>query len=239
MTDRFRTGHSGSMGAAALAVPLDYAEPRIRSERGSYGAVATYLHRGRGAPAEGGSGDPAVHSDVVPASLTFDRVYDRWFDFVWRSVRRLGVPEASVDDAVQDVFVVVHRKLCEFEGRSSIKTWLFGIAMRVAKDQRRAASRRGPTEPLRESLVDAPCGCPMESAAQNEAVRLLHTLLDDLDDEKRAVFVMSELEQMSVPEIAETLDINVNTVYSRLRAARTAFEKAVARHKLREGGKTR
>lgn len=209
MTDRRRSGHARDMGAAALAWPTaEVASPRPHL-----------------APVE----RPRTTSDVAPAPLTFDRVYDRWFDFVWRSVRRLGVPDASVDDAVQDVFVVVHRRLGDFEGRSTIKTWLFGIAMRVAKDHRRSASRRRPTEPLRESLVDAPCGCPMERAAQNEAVRLLHALLEQLDDEKRAVFVMAELEQMSVPEIAETLDVNLNTVYSRLRAARAAFEKAVAR----------
>jgi RNA polymerase sigma-70 factor (ECF subfamily) len=179
---------------------------------------------------------PRIVSDVAPAPLTFESVYDRWFDFVWRSVRRLGVPEASVDDAVQDVFVVVHRRLADFEGRSTVKTWLFGIAMRVAKDHRRAASRRRPTEPLRESLVDAPCGCPMENAAQNEAVRLFHELLDTLDDEKRAVFVMAELEQMSAPEIAGALDVNLNTVYSRLRAARAGFERAVARHRAHEKG---
>ena len=212
MTDRRTAGHSGGMGAAALALDCYDASP------------AEPLAR------------PRVVSDVAPAPLTFESVYDRWFDFVWRTVRRLGVADASVDDAVQDVFVVVHRRLGDFEGRSSVKTWLFGISMRVAKDYRRSASRRRPTEPLRESLVDAPCGCPMENAAQNEAVQLLHELLDTLDDDKRAVFVMAELEQMSVPEIADALEVNLNTVYSRLRAARAAFEKAVSRQRAREKG---
>lgn len=211
MTDPLRDGHSGSMTAAALDLGFDLVRPPRAAEP-----------RAR------------TRSDVAPAPLTFERVYDRWFDFVWRSVRRLGVPDGSVDDAVQDVFLVVHRRLGDFEGRSSIKTWLFGIAMRVAKDHRRAAARRRPAEPLRESMVDAPRGCPHEHAAKNEAVRLLHALLDALDDEKRAVFVMAELEQMSVPEIAETLDANLNTVYSRLRAARAAFDGAVERHRARD-----
>lgn len=204
MTERVLGGHSGGMHAVAL--DLDFAaEPR-----------------------------PRTRSDVAPAPLTFERVYDRWFDFVWRSVRRLGVPEASVDDAVQDVFVVVHRRLGDFEGRSSIKTWLFGIAMRVVSDHRRAARRRRPAEPLRESLVEGPGGCPLEGAERHEAVRLLHSLLDQLDEDKRAVFVMAELEQMSVPEIADALGANLNTVYSRLRAARACFEEALARHRTRE-----
>jgi RNA polymerase sigma-70 factor (ECF subfamily) len=166
--------------------------------------------------------------------LTFEAVYDQWFDFVWRSVRRLGVPEASVDDVVQDVFLVVHRKLEGFEGRSTIKTWLFGIAMRVARDHRRARMRR-PAEPLlRESVVPDASASPLDATATKQAVELLHSLLDELEDDKRAVFVMAELEQMSAPEIAEALGVKLNTVYSRLRAARASFEMAVQRHRARD-----
>jgi RNA polymerase sigma-70 factor (ECF subfamily) len=167
---------------------------------------------------------------------SFAEVYDEYFDFIYRSVRRLGIREAAVDDAVQDVFVVVHRRLEEFEGRSSLKTWLFGIALRVVKDHRRRARRKDqPTEPLRESLVDAHEGCPHRAAQKAEAVRLLHEILDTMDDDKRAIFVMAELEQMSAPEIAEALDVKLNTVYSRLRAARALFEMGVKRHRARAG----
>lgn len=226
MTDALRRGHPGT-GAMTAALDLAYLEPS-RAPRAPQG------------PPPASPGGPAserrapTRSDVAPAPLTFERVYDRWFDFVWRSIRRLGVADAQVDDAVQDVFVVVHRRLDGFEGRSTLKTWLFGIAMRVAKDYRRAASRRRPTEPLRESLVDGPGECPMESCAKAEAVELLHALLNELEDDKRAVFVMAELEQMSVPEIAGAIEENVNTVYSRLRAGRQGFEAAVARHLARE-----
>jgi len=177
---------------------------------------------------------PAGRSTPV-VSPRFEEVYEAWFDFVWRSVRRLGVPDAAVDDAVQDVFLVVHRRLGDFEGRSTVKTWLFGIAIRVAKDHRRAARRRGPSDPLRESQLDAPDDSPMEEAAKAEALMVLHSMLDQLPDDRRAVFVMAELEQMSVPEIAEALEVNTNTVYSRLRLAREQFDKAVARGRARDG----
>jgi RNA polymerase sigma-70 factor, ECF subfamily len=165
--------------------------------------------------------------------LTLVGIYREHFHFVWRTVRRLGVPPASVDDAVQDVFVVVHRRLRDFEARSSVKTWLFGIALRVAKDHRRALRRKGGHDPLGDDLLDHRPG-PVEMVAQAEAVELLDRLLDRLSDERRAVFVLAELEQMTAPEIAEALGVGVNTVYSRLRAARADFEAAVAKLERRQ-----
>lgn len=167
---------------------------------------------------------------------SFGEVYAQWFDFVFRSVRRLGLRDAAVDDAVQDVFLVVYRRLADFEGRSSLKTWLFGITLRVVKDHRRRIVRKDqPTESLRESLVGAHEGCPDRAAQKAEAVRLIHEVLDSMDDDKRAIFVMAELEQMTAPEIAETLGVNLNTVYSRLRAARALFEMGVKRQHARDG----
>jgi RNA polymerase sigma-70 factor (ECF subfamily) len=171
---------------------------------------------------------------------SFEAVYDEHFDFVWRSVKRLGVRESAIDDAVQDVFLVVHRRLGDFEGRSSMKTWLFGIALRVAKDHRRALARKDAKgEPLRDSLPSDACACPLEETAKTEAARLVQHVLDAMDDEKRAVFVMAELEQMTAPEIAEALSVNLNTIYARLRAARAAFEDAVARYRARDGWRPR
>ena len=174
-----------------------------------------------------------LHPEVAaPAAVerpSFDEVYQLHFDFVWRSVCRLGVAERSADDAVQDVFIVVHRKLAEFEGRSSIKTWLFAIARRVAHDHRRRAQRKDRAGELPESLADEHTGSPRDAAETSEAVRVLRELLAALPDEQREVFVLAELEQMTAPEIAEAVTANVNTVYSRLRLARAAFNKAVAR----------
>jgi RNA polymerase sigma-70 factor (ECF subfamily) len=171
----------------------------------------------------------------VRTRLDFEQVYAEWFDFIWRSVRRLGVAEDSVDDVVQDVLLVLYRKLPEFEGRSTLKTWIFGIARRVVRDHRRSLSRRGPQDELRESWIDGPDGDqPAEQAARSEAAQIVHAILDELDEDKREVFVLAELEQMTAPEIAEAVDANLNTVYARLRAARQLFERAVQRHRARD-----
>jgi RNA polymerase sigma-70 factor (ECF subfamily) len=174
---------------------------------------------------------------VSTAPLELTAVYDEHFAFVWRSLRRLGVPDRLLDDAAQDVFIVVHRRLGEFEGRSTLKSWLFGIARRVAHDHRRRISRKERTEELPEMLPDPRAGTPEVEAARAQAVKVLHELLAGLDDDKREVFVLAELEQMTVPEIADAIGANVNTVYSRLRAARAAFEAAVQRHRARQGGR--
>ena len=185
------------------------------------------------APVPGGD---AGASPVLGAGAMadFERVYADHFAFVWRVVRRLGVPEASVDDVVQDVFVVVHRQLASFEGRSSLRSWLCGIARWVAKDHRRRMRRKEQGhEALPPGGLPDPAATPAESMAQAEAVKVLHALLGALDDDKREVFVMAELEQMSAPEIADAIGSNVNTVYSRLRAARATFNEAVGRHRAR------
>jgi RNA polymerase sigma-70 factor (ECF subfamily) len=170
---------------------------------------------------------------AAPPALTLTVVYETHFDFVWRSARRLGIASLHVDDVVQEVFLVVHRRLGEFEGRSSLKTWLFGITRRIVRDHRRSA-RRKPAEPL--GTFEPPDLSPAADVrmTHDEETRLLHALLDELDEDKREVFVLAELEQMSGPEIADALDVNVNTVYARLRAARAAFEQAATRYQARQ-----
>ena len=186
-------------------------------------------------------GTEAVFDQAVPGtapsrrqSLVFDDVYREHFAFVRRAAKRLGASDGSLADVVQEVFVVVHRRLGDFEGRSSVKTWLFGIALRIVRDHRRAVRRR-PVEPAVDvDTLESSANGPAENAERAEAVRVLHALLDELADERREVFVMADLEQMSMPEIAETLGINVNTAYARLRLARQEFEQALARHRARD-----
>ena len=168
------------------------------------------------------------------APLVFEAIYGEHFRGVWRTLRRLGVADAQLDDAAQDVFVVVHRRLGDFDGRS-LRGWLYAIAVRVASDYRREAERRQ-VVPLAESIADASPG-PGRASELNEAVRLLHALLAQLDIDKRTVFVLAELEQLTVPEIAEALGANLNTIYSRQRAARAQFDTALRRHRERNGSK--
>lgn len=167
--------------------------------------------------------------DTPRVTPGFDEVYTSHFDFVWRSVRRLGVPVSLLDDATQDVFVVVHRRLGDFEGRSSMKTWLFGIALRVAKDYR-VRARRHDFADVDADTLRAEAESADDTVERREAARLLDTLLTSIDEERRPVFILAELEGVAVPEIAGLLQIPLNTAYSRLRLARADFERAVGRH---------
>jgi RNA polymerase sigma-70 factor (ECF subfamily) len=156
-------------------------------------------------------------------------VYQSSAALVWRNLRRLGVPEASLEDAAQDVFLVVHRRLSEFEGRSTLRTWIFGIVLRVAARHRRKARgiavREAPISGgLNEALTAPVHEGPFERTLHKQANDLLHQVLERLDDERRALLIMVDLEQTSVAEAAEALEINLNTAYSRLRAARRSFE---------------
>ena len=176
----------------------------------------------------------AVHALAPPQAVVipaFDEVYAAHVGFVWRVLRTFGVPEAQIEDAVQDVFVVVHRRLAEWEGRAAITTWLFAIARRIAGTHRRTAARRAtrPIEPLSEALPDdrPGGGDPFAEISRAQAAATVLAILDQLDDDKRTVFALVELEQLSVPEVARMLDIKLNTAYSRLRLARAAFEAAV------------
>jgi len=162
---------------------------------------------------------------AMPARApTFDEVYAAHFAFVWRVLRTFGVAEVGIEDAVQDVFVVVHRRLGDFEGRAAITTWLFAIARRIASGYR----RRTGTDRT-EELVDDPVGTADTFAALSraQAAATVMSILERMDEDKRVVFALVELEQLTVPEVAKLLDVNLNTAYSRLRLARTAFELAV------------
>lgn len=168
---------------------------------------------------------PAINS-APDERARLSAIYREHFEFVWRSLRRLGAPEHALEDATQDVFLVAARRIDEFEGRSSIRTWLFGIAMRVVRAQRRTAWRH---QRRVDALAAAPIEAPRDPIEQRDAQRLLLTLLDQLDDDKRAVYVLAELEGMTAVEIAEGLGSNVNTIYTRLRSARQQLRAAAAK----------
>ena len=181
-----------------------------------------------------GEGLGALEAASPRVALDVAAVYQGHFDFVWRTAKRLGVQGAHVDDVVQEVFIVVHRRAAEFEGRSALRTWLFGITRRVVRDHFRTRQRK----PLDFVGSDEPPDVHMPDAEARLQTRqghaLLHALLDTLDADKREVFVLAELEQLSMPEIAEALELNLNTAYARLRAARAGFEQALVRHRARQ-----
>lgn len=204
------------------------AAPRAPDPPGARGASGPE----EGAAVSGACGEAAGEGGAGVLGA-FEDVYEEHFDFVWRTVRRLGVPSASVEDAVQDVFVVVHRRAAEFEGRSSVKTWLFGIVVHVARAHRRRRTLDAIDDP--DAVVDPRAESPHAHAEAAEARRVLHEVLDTLDDERREVFVLIELSEMTAPEAAEALGVKLNTVYSRLRAARHDFDAEVERRAARDG----
>jgi len=167
----------------------------------------------------------------VTFKVNLDVVYKQHARFVWRVLRGMGVSDSMVEDAVQDVFMVVQRRLDAFDHQYSIKTWLFEIAYRVACNYRRKAKRTRQQQPLNDQMRDR-SPSPSESVEIHQALCMLEELLDELDDDKRAVLILAEIEQMTVPEIAKVTGSNLNTVYSKLRRARMHINQALAkRHK--------
>ena len=175
-----------------------------------------------------------------PEHLACAELYEEHFDFVWRNARRLGIAESSCEDVVQEVFIVALRKLEEFEGRSSVRTWLYGILSRVVHEHRRRDRQRLVKET--EALAEAHSADPsaLEDLARKEATQLVTAILAEMDEEKRTLFVLVDLEEESVPDAARGLGVNLNTAYARLRAARTFFAEAVKRiHAQRAHGESR
>jgi RNA polymerase sigma-70 factor (ECF subfamily) len=199
-------GHSPTMASGAATA----SSPRAGNEAASAGALVP------------------TTSDPTPRQL-----YDSHFSFVWRNLRRLGVPDVILEDAAQDVFLVVHRRWDSFDSRwSSVETWLFGILLRVARNHRRSLRRRAWAIPSTGDVVEvvpSPAAGPAELVARREAVALLDRLLDSLDEDKRSIIVLVDVEQLSVPQAAEALEVNLNTAYWRLRTARTQLRKSLAR----------
>ena len=183
------------------------------------------------------SGVKSLVVESSPRAITADRerafraLYEAHVAFVWRNLRRLGVAEADAEDKVQEVFVVAHRRWDDFVDRGhGPRAWLFQIALRVASDARRHR-RRHPVDPdggfaQDRVVVDAPQAAEV---ARKQALDLLDRALETIEIGRRAVLVLHEIEQMTAPEIAKTLDIPLNTVYSRLRVARIELEQEIVR----------
>jgi RNA polymerase sigma-70 factor (ECF subfamily) len=167
---------------------------------------------------------------ISPLGAAFHDVYREHAPMVRRALRRLGVDVACLEDATQDVFVVLHRRASQFERGRKLESWLWGIARGVASTYRRSARRR---QRLSGALPrEQSTSCLDRDLARGEAAQILDRFLHDLDDDKCAVFVLADLEGRTGPEISERLHVNLNTVYARLRAARHSFQRAVAAHRV-------
>jgi RNA polymerase sigma-70 factor (ECF subfamily) len=179
---------------------------------------------------------PETESGVDLRVPELTALYEGHVDFVWRTLRRYGVPDCSLEDAVQDVFVVAYDKLGRFEGRSSLKTWIFGIARRIARDHRRGGRASSLASDHLEALVDT-AGSGAASFEQLELARMLEHALSGIDPDKREAFILVDIEELTIAEAARALGANPNTVYSRLRAARAEIERVVARSRADRPGR--
>ncbi len=181
---------------------------------------------------------PQSAAPSVGQGLTVAEVFNENVAFAWRVLRRLGVAEADADDVCQDVFVTVHRRLREFEGRSSVRTWVYGICVRTASDYRKRARTR------REVACEAPPEQGVgphqeEDLSLRQARDTLDRILDELEDDRRAVFVLYEIEELSMVDVAGVLGCPLQTAYSRLHAARREVEAALERLRAREAARAR
>jgi RNA polymerase sigma-70 factor (ECF subfamily) len=172
-----------------------------------------------------------VREGVAPAArLSFRQIFDEHASAVGRTLRYLGVPEAELTDAAQDVFLVVDRRYGEFEGRSTVATWIRQICVRVAFTYKRRRRRR------REDVVSEPPETQVEADQHADIERrqgraLLTRVLDTLDDDLRAVIVLHDIERLPMREVAEALGCPVQTAYSRRNAALEKMRRDLVRLK--------
>jgi RNA polymerase sigma-70 factor (ECF subfamily) len=174
------------------------------------------------------------HEPAVDRPLTIEEIFKAHAEFVWRVLRRQGVPEEDVEDAVQEVFLAVHGRLDEYEERGAIRAWLFTISRQVGNHYRRSAARR---DRKQRAVMMAPVVSPKDPhtlAQHNEAVSLVHDFLATLGADQAMVFYLSEVEGMSAPEVSAALSVNLNTIYARLRLARKRFEQMLSLRRAEE-----
>jgi RNA polymerase sigma-70 factor (ECF subfamily) len=175
---------------------------------------------------------PVVAAPPAPPQL--DPIYRAELGYVWSSLKRLGAAERDLPDLVQNVFLAVHKQLPTYDPKRALRLWLFGIAFRVMSNHRRGPhQKREVLEPPPERHDDAPPADEQIDARQKR--ELVLAALATLDDDRRAVLVMHDLDGHTMPDIALELGVGLNTLYSRLRLARADFLSAAARLKLARG----
>jgi RNA polymerase sigma-70 factor (ECF subfamily) len=174
--------------------------------------------------------EPAARPADILEAPDFKAIYEGHFDYVWHSLRRIGVGDADLEDLCHDVFVAFYRGLETYDPSRPLKPWLFGIAFRVASDHRRRARHRFEVPPNLE-MGDYADKSPIadDRVATRQAQNLVERALQALDADKRAVFILHEIDGHSMPEIAAVIPVPLNTLYSRLRLARAEFAASVRR----------
>lgn len=185
--------------------------------RGQFRVEPVSLH-----PSPQRSGGPLSHPP-------FTEIFQEHFPFVWRCLRGLGVSAADLDDMSQEVFVVVHRRLADLEPGRELRPWLYGILRLVAQNHRRGRQRSQQRHHALACEPLPPAEGPLDSLQARDAARIVSALLPELEETRREVFLLVELEGLSVPEVASALGLPLNTAYSRLRLARADFKAALAR----------
>jgi RNA polymerase sigma-70 factor (ECF subfamily) len=192
--------------------------------------------KGAGADLPLAEPDAAGETAAPPphAAALFRTVFETELDYVWNALRQLGVPDRDLEDVAHDVFVTVLRRIDDYDRARPVRPWLFGIAYRTAADYRKRAYVR------RERIGDVPdrddgAAPADERLAAAEAQRTVALALEALPFERRAVFVMHDVDGHPMPEVAATLAVPLNTAYTRLRAAREEFHAAVRRVQFRRG----
>ncbi len=158
---------------------------------------------------------------------TLAAVYRKHAEFVWRLCRRFGVAQAELEDVVHDVFLVVHRRLSQYDGRAGMRTWLFHLTRGVVSNRRRGQVREARRLQLVESEPRPLPACPERHSDRKRAAAFVRNFLETLRPEQKVMFEMVELQGFRVAEAAQILEVNPNTAHARLRAARLAFGKAV------------
>jgi RNA polymerase sigma-70 factor, ECF subfamily len=179
--------------------------------------------RTKRAPSRHGAGQSSP-----PERPSFEDVYEQHIDHVWWMLRRFGVAEAHCDDAAQEVFIVVLRRLPEYEPRDRLKGWLAAIALNVAaKFRHRETLARAPE-------TDGPESDTLDLEGEIASADEVRRVLEEVDIELRIVFILHDLEHFPAPDIGLYLEVPEGTVKSRLRVARKAVKAAWKRHKARE-----
>jgi RNA polymerase sigma-70 factor, ECF subfamily len=165
----------------------------------------------------------------APSQPQFEQIMRQHAAFVWRVLARHGVADGQLEDVSQDVFLTLHRILPSFEGRSSLRTFIYGICRRVASNHRQLAVHR--RELVTDVLPEPPeqQASAFEALADKQSLELVYALVARLPAEQREVFMLYEVDELTMREIAETQGCSQNTLFSRLYAARKTLAAELAR----------